>query len=251
MTLEEFFKASPKVAVSFSGGTDSAFLLWAAKEYGCDVKAYYLRTAFQPAFELEDARRLAEELGVPMAVLETDILAIPEAAANGPERCYYCKRALFSLLWRAALEDGYPVLADGTNASDDPGDRPGMRALEQLQVRSPLRECGLDKAEIRRLSKQAGLFTWDKPAYTCLATRFPVGTAITRPELTRVERAENVLMAMGFYGFRVRLFHDAARIQLPKAQLAAALVQREEILSALQSDFRDVLLDLRPRPDPV
>ena len=106
MTLEEFFKASPKVAVSFSGGTDSAFLLWAAKEYGCDVKAYYLRTAFQPAFELEDARRLAEELGVPMAVLETDILAIPEAAANGPERCYYCKRALFSLLWRAALEDG-------------------------------------------------------------------------------------------------------------------------------------------------
>ena len=165
MTLNEFFSLVPKAAVAFSGGTDSAFLLWAAKKCGCDVRAYYVKTAFQPQFELEDARRLASELAVPMAVVEADILAVPEAATNGPQRCYHCKTALFSQLRQAAREDGYTVLLDGTNASDDAGDRPGMRALRELEVRSPLRECGLTKAEVRRLSREAGLFTWDKPAY--------------------------------------------------------------------------------------
>ena len=104
MTLEEFFCEVPKAAVAFSGGTDSAFLLWAAKQYGCDVHAYYMKTAFQPEFEMEDARRVVEALDIPMTVLEKDILAVPEAAANGPKRCYYCKRALFTQLWAAALQ---------------------------------------------------------------------------------------------------------------------------------------------------
>ena len=111
-----------------------------------------------------------------MTVVEADILAVPEAAANGPQRCYHCKTALFSQLRQAAREDGYTVLLDGTNASDDAGDRPGMRALRELEVRSPLRECGLTKEEVRRRSREAGLFTWDKPAYACLATRIPTGT---------------------------------------------------------------------------
>ena len=106
MTLQEFFQKEPRAAVAFSGGVDSAFLLWAAAHYGCDVRAYYVKTAFQPQFELEDARRLAEELSVPMTVVEADILAVPEAAANGPRRCYYCKRALFSLVREAAAGDG-------------------------------------------------------------------------------------------------------------------------------------------------
>ena len=175
MTLNEFFSLVPKAAVAFSGGTDSAFLLWAARECGCEVRAYYGKTAFQPQFELEDARRLASELEVPMTVVEADILSVPEAAANGPQRCYHCKTALFSRLRQAAREDGYTVLLDGTNASDDAGDRPGMRALRELEVRSPLRECGLTKDEVRRRSREAGLFTWDKPAYACLATRIPTG----------------------------------------------------------------------------
>ena len=157
MTLQEFFKEVPKAAVAFSGGADSAFLLWAAREYGADVRAYYVKTAFQPAFELKDARRLARELQVPMTVIEEDILAVPEAAQNGPKRCYYCKRALFSSLREAARRDGYPVLLDGTNASDDAKDRPGMQALRELQVRSPLRECGITKEQLRQLSKEAGL----------------------------------------------------------------------------------------------
>ena len=156
MTLEAFFRQVPKAAAAFSGGTDSALLLWAAKRYGCDVRAYYVKTPFQPRFEYEDACRLATELNVPMTVVDADILSVPEAAANGPQRCYHCKRALFTGLWEAARRDGYGVLLDGTNASDDAGDRPGMRALRELEVRSPLRECGLTKDEVRRRSREAG-----------------------------------------------------------------------------------------------
>ena len=247
MTLEEFFRQVPRAALAFSGGTDSALLLWAAKRYGCDVRAYYVRTAFQPQFEYEDACRLTRELEVPMTVVEADILAVPLAAANGPQRCYHCKRALFTQLWQAARRDGYTVLLDGTNASDDAGDRPGMRALRELEVRSPLRECGLTKAEVRRLSREAGLFTWDKPAYACLATRIPTGTPITKEDLERVERAESALYALGFRDFRVRLFHGAARIQMTEEQLPLALERREAISSALEAAFDGVLLDLKPR----
>ena len=247
MTLKEFFEQNPRVAVAFSGGTDSALVLWAAKQYGREVRAYYVHTVFQPAFELADARRLAEELQVPLTVVDVDVLRVPEAAANGPRRCYYCKKALFSTLWKAAADDGYTVLLDGTNASDDAGDRPGMQALKELEVRSPLRECGLTKAEVRRLSKEAGLFTWDKPAYACLATRVPTGTAITREALEKVERGENALFRLGFTDFRVRLLGDAARIQVPADQMERAAALHNEIVQALGTDFSAVLLDLMGR----
>ena len=247
MTLKEFFRQVPKAAVAFSGGTDSAFLLWAAKEYGCDVRAYYVKTAFQPQFEYADARRLVRDLDIPMTVVDVDILSVPNAADNGPQRCYHCKHALFSRLWEAARQDGYSILLDGTNASDDAGDRPGMRALQELEVRSPLRECGLTKDEVRRRSKEAGLFTWNKPAYACLATRIPTGVPITSADLERIERAESTLDALGFRDFRVRLFHGAARLQVTEEQLPLALEQRAELLTALQRDFSHILLDLVPR----
>lgn len=248
MTLREFFAQHPRAALAFSGGVDSAFLLWAAKSCGCDVHAYYAHTAFQPAFELEDARRLAREVGAPLTLVEADILAVPGAQANGPDRCYHCKRALFTRLLEAAQEDGYTLMLDGTNFSDDAGDRPGMRALRELEVRSPLRECGLTKGEIRRLSREAGLFTWDKPAYACLATRVPTGTAITKEALEKVERAEDTLFHLGFSDFRVRLYAGGARIQLPEKQLPQALARREELLKALKPHFSAVLLDLESRP---
>ena len=247
MTLQAFFQANPQAALAFSGGVDSAYLLWAGRHWGCDLTAYYVRTAFQPEFEYEDARRLAEEVGVPLRVVEADILYGPLAAANGPDRCYHCKRALFALLWEAARRDGHTLLLDGTNASDDAGDRPGMRALRELEVRSPLRECGLTKAEIRAQSKKAGLFTWNKPAYACLATRIPTGTAITAGDLERVEAAEGALFALGFTDFRVRLLSGAARIQLPADQWDRASEQREAIRKALSPRFDAVLLDLETR----
>ena len=171
----------------------------------------------------------------------------PEAAANGPDRCYHCKRAIFTALQEAAREDGYTVLLDGTNASDDAGDRPGMRALRELGVRSPLRECGITKAEVRRLSREAGLFTWEKPAYACLATRIPTGTAIRVDRLRAVEQAEMQMSEMGFRDFRVRMYGDAARIQVRAEQLARAVEKQEEIMERLGGLFDGVLLDLNVR----
>ena len=247
MTLADYFHAHPRAALAFSGGVDSAYLLWAGRHWGCDLTAYYVRTAFQPEFEFRDAQRLAEAVGVPMVVVETDVLAVPLAAANGPDRCYHCKKALFTKLWEAARRDGHTLLLDGTNASDDAGDRPGMRALRELAVESPLRLCGLTKADVRAASKEAGLFTWDKPAYACLATRVPTGRAITREDLERVEQAEDALFALGFTDFRVRLLADAARVQLPEGQWKKAMGLRTEILAALKPRFSGVVLDLETR----
>ena len=247
MTLPEFFQANPRAAVAFSGGTDSAYLLYAAARYARRVRAYCARSPFQPAFEWEDARRLAGELGVELRAVELDVLALPEVAANPADRCYHCKRAVFSAIYRAAREDGFPLLIDGTNASDDAWDRPGMRALRELRVRSPLRECGLSKGEVRRLSKEAGLFTWDKPAYACLATRIPAGEEITREKLQKTEAAESLLFSLGFSDFRVRLLGGRAMIQLPEGQLPLLLERRGQVLDGLKGKYSAVLLDLEPR----
>lgn len=247
MTLEEFFTQNPRPALAFSGGVDSAYLLYAAHRAGAEVRAYYVSSAFQPQFELEDAKRLAGSLSVPLTVLSVDILSNRTVTANPSERCYHCKRAIFSAILAAAKADGYAPVLDGTNASDQDADRPGMRALRELGVRSPLRECGLTKPEVRRLSREAGLFTWDKPAYACLATRIPTGTAITRANLERTERAERFLAGLGFTDFRVRLLGGAAKLQLPASQLSALLEQRETILRELKKDYSDVLLDLEVR----
>ena len=245
--LEDFFHQNPRTALAFSGGADSAYLLQAARLAGADVGAYFVKTLFQPAFELADARRLAAELAVPLTVLEEDILSSPAVAANPADRCYHCKTVLFTRLCRQAAADGFPLVIDGTNASDDAGDRPGMRALRELGVRSPLRECGITKTEIRRLSREAGLFTWDKPAYACLATRVPAGETITAEKLTRVEGAEEALFRLGFRDFRVRLLGNRARLQLPAGAMEEAVSRRGEILAALEPWFGEVLLDLRDR----
>ena len=247
MNLNEFFQSIPRAAAAFSGGTDSAFLLWAAKHYGCDIHAYYVKTVFQPAFELEDAKRLAKELDVPMTIIETDILAVEKARQNGPDRCYHCKKALFLALREQAERDGFPVLLDGTNASDDANDRPGMQTLRELNIRSPLQECGISKEEVRRMSREAGLFTWNKPAYACLATRIPTGTAIRRSDLERTEAAESRLAALGFTDFRVRISGENARLQVTEDQTALVLEKRADILEALKPYFTGVLLDMEPR----
>ena len=247
MTLEQFFQENPRCALGFSGGVDSAYLLYAGVRAGADIRPYFIKTAFQPAFELADAKKLAEGLGVEVTVLELDALADPRVAANPADRCYFCKQNLFRTLKERAIADGYPVLLDGTNASDEAGDRPGMRALAELSVRSPLRECGLTKAEIRARSREAGLFTWDKPAYACLATRVPAGEAITAETLTRVEGAEDALFRLGYTDFRVRVFHGATRIQLPRGQMERAVREAETIQAALKPYFTPILLDLEGR----
>ena len=248
MTLTRFWKENPKAAIAFSGGVDSAYLLCSALRSGAEVKAYYAKTAFQPAFELEDAKKLANQLGAEMEILSMDILSVPNVAENPDNRCYYCKKALFTAICSAARRDGFTLILDGTNASDEVSDRPGMQALTELSVRSPLRECGLTKQEIRKLSKEAGLFTHSKPAYACLATRIPTGDTITPEKLSRTEDAETYLHSLGLRDFRVRTLGDTARLQVTKADLEIVLKYRESILSHLKKLYSGVTLDLEVRP---
>ena len=245
--LRAFFEEHPRLALAFSGGVDSAYLLYAARECGCDVRPFYARSAFQPEFEYRDACRLAEQLGAEMTALPLDVLAVERVRQNPENRCYYCKQAIFGALIGAARAAGYDEIMDGTNASDDAGDRPGMRVLEELKVLSPLRLCGVTKADVREYSRRAGLFTWDKPAYACLATRVPAGTELTPDILRRVEGAEDALFALGYTDFRCRVFHGAARLQFPAGQLARAVEERRAIREALKGWFEVVLLDLKER----
>ncbi|MCQ2520580.1 MAG: ATP-dependent sacrificial sulfur transferase LarE [Lachnospiraceae bacterium] len=266
MSLAGFLKENNKIALAFSGGVDSAYLLYAAARAGADVCAYFVKSEFQPQFELDDAKRLVDEINgvikskvfenvqasgngtcVTMKIIELSALSDCDVKANGPKRCYYCKRVIFSAIMEAAHRDGYTLLIDGTNASDDVNDRPGMQALKELEVRSPLRECGITKAEVRKASKEAGLFTWDKPAYACLATRIPTGTRIDSADLEITEKAEGILTDMGFRDFRVRKMGNIARLQVTEPDFHKVVELKEEISSKLEPFYESIVLDLKLR----
>lgn len=245
--LTGWFRNHPKFALAFSGGCDSAFLLYAALQAHIAVRVFMVQSQFQHSFEREDALLLAKSLGAKVSILQCDILADCNVVTNGPERCYHCKKQLFACVQAAAHAEGYTCIVDGSNTSDNPAERPGMRALEEMQIYSPLRECGLAKADIRALSRAEGLPTWNRPANACLATRIPTGTAITLSDLRRVEHAEDYLRQLDFADVRVRLFHNAARIQVPQEQQQRAASMNTEIRAGLANDFETVLLDLESR----
>ena len=151
MTLKDFFIKYPKIAIAFSGGTDSAYLCYMAKKYAKEMTAIYVSTAFQPTFEKEDAIRFCKEYAIPLTILERDVLSQEAVIQNPANRCYYCKKVIFSEIQKKALELGFTCLADGTNASDDADDRPGMKALQEMKVLSPLRICGITKPALRKM----------------------------------------------------------------------------------------------------
>ena len=243
MKLVDFFAKHPKIALAFSGGVYSSYLLYAAKKAGADVKAYYAKSDFQPEFEFEDAKRLAADLDADMEVIYLDVLADPVIVSNPADRCYTCKKHIMGAIMRGAAKDGYDLIVDGTNASDDLSDRPGVKALMELGVRSPLLEAGLTKDEIRRLSKEAGLFTWDKPAYACLATRILTGEELTFKKLKSVEACEAFMMDMGFRDFRVRMRDGAALVQVNAAQYEEAVSRKNEIGTAIGELYASVRID--------
>ena len=251
MELREFFALHPRVALAFSGGVDSSYLLYAALRWAEDVGVYYVRSAFQPEFEVRDALRLAGELGAEVKLLRADVLSCPAVAANPADRCYHCKTNIMSIIRAAAAADGYPLVIDGSNASDQISDRPGFRALEEQGIMSPLRLCGLDKATIRSLSREAGLFTWDKPAYACLATRIPTGERITPERLAAVEAGEAALAAMGFTDFRLRTPEGRAWLQFTAEQLPEARSRFDEIRAALTPYFAEIAIDPKEREKSV
>ncbi|MDE7422889.1 MAG: ATP-dependent sacrificial sulfur transferase LarE [Lachnospiraceae bacterium] len=246
MNLETFFAENRKCAIAFSGGTDSAFLLYAAKSYGCDVKAYYIHSPFQPAFELEDAKRMAEQLDIDLTVIECNILENEQVRSNPVNRCYYCKKNIFEKIITQVQTDGYPVILDGTNASDDVNDRLGMKVLAELNVLSPLRICKITKTDVRRLSKEAGLFTYQKPSYACLATRIPSGHRIEEADLLKIEKSEDVLSKMGFQNFRIRMYRyedSVAALETEEGQWKYAYNNLDKIEERLSPWFDKVVLE--------
>ncbi len=247
MELKEFFSKTPRFALAFSGGVDSSYLMYAAKNYGCEIKAYFVKTPFQPQFELDDAKKMAYFMSVPMVIEAADIMSDTHITDNPPDRCYYCKTAVFQSIAELARADGFDIVCDGTNATDDSTERSGMRALEEMGIVSPLRLCGLTKSEVRRLSREAALFTHDKPSYACLATRIPTGRPITTELLTKVHDSEHELHGLGFTDFRIRLIGECANIQVPENQIRDVIAKRKKILETLKPYYKKVLLDLKPR----
>lgn len=189
--LRGLLDAGTRYGLAFSGGCDSVLLLALLARGGFDVAPYTLVTAFQAPFELDDAREGARAAGAELTVIRADILAQERVCANPPDRCYWCKRFIFGRILDAMARDGRTVLLDGSNASDDPARRPGMRVLDELGVRSPLRELGLTKPQVRELSRGLGLFTAEKPNFSCYATKVPAGQPLTQEALDAVAAREN------------------------------------------------------------
>jgi uncharacterized protein len=236
------------VVVAFSGGVDSSLLLHVASEtLGGSVYAVIASSPTYPGREIRAARALARRLKVRHEVIATNEMENPGFTANPPLRCYYCKRELMTEIRAIADRKGIAVIVDGQNA-DDVGDyRPGAQAAAELGVRSPLREAGLTKADIRTLSKRFGLPTWNKPALACLASRFPYDTPITAEALLRVERAEDALRKLGFGQLRVRHHDTVARIEVLPDQIIkiARPAVRNRIVAALRRvGYPYVTLDL-------
>jgi len=234
------------VAVAYSGGTDSAYILAVARDtLGDRVLALTADSPSVPRAELEAARAVAAGLGAQHVVLPTTELDDPAYRANTPDRCYFCKSNYLDELLAYALAHGYPCLVDGANA-DDLGDyRPGQKAARERGVRSPLQEVGLTKAEIRALARAHGLPNWDKPAAACLASRIPYGMPVTAEALAQIERAEAFLHRLEFRQVRVRHHGTVARLEVEPAEIVRAVELREEIVAALREvGFTYVTLDL-------
>ena len=211
--LEYLLKRSGRIALALSGGADSAYLMYAAVSCGTYIKSYIVSSQFQKPEDTERAFGYVSGMGCPAEVLRLNILSDIVISSNPPNRCYLCKRKMFAAIRNAAERDGRALLMDATNASDDPAERPGMKALKEMGVVSPLSECGIPKSDIRRLSKEAGLPTWNMPSDSCLATRIPYGTRITSDDLTRTSDAEAELSRLGLSDFRVRTIGNTARLE--------------------------------------
>ncbi len=247
--LTERIKAAGKLAVAFSGGVDSTYLLYNAHQVlGDDCLAVTVRSQVLTEEDFNRTVEFCQQIGAKQEVIDFDVFSVEKFAENPPDRCYYCKSFDFAGIKKVALEHGITAVADGSNV-DDTGDyRPGMRAMKELGIISLLKDSGLTKKDIRALSKEAGLATWDMPAAACLASRFVYGERITAEGLKRVELSEKFIRDLGFSGIRVRVHGDLARVEASPddIQLLSYSRTRKEITDELKRlGFRYVTLDMQ------
>ena len=247
--LKKIIRKEKSALVCFSGGVDSTLLLYLCKEHlgPENVLALTVSSSASLAKEMEDCRTLAEQFGVRHLVVEKNILDTPEVAEGDPRRCYFCKKRLCRLAREEAGKRHIQTIFEGSNADDLKDYRPGYEAVKEFSIASPLLEAGLSKAEIREASRSFKLPTWDRPALSCLVTRFPYGVRITPEDLARVGACESYLLELGFKLFRVRCHGETARIELPPTDISlfSDPSLRERIVSRFkQEGFTFVALDL-------
>lgn len=248
MLLVDDLKKQKKAAVAFSGGVDSTFLLYAAKQaLGEAVAAVTVQCGWVPVRETKEAKQFCKDYGIPQYICQAGMQEIAGFCENPPDRCYLCKKVIFTKMKELAADLGDYVVLEGSNIDDLDDYRPGMRAIRELGVASPLKDAGLTKEEIRILSREYGLPTWKKPSFACLASRFVYGEQITEEKLNMVDQAEQKLMDHGFHQFRVRIHERMARIELLPEEMDRMLEHgmREEIDEYFKElGFAYVTLDL-------
>ncbi len=237
--LKALLKEWGRVLVAFSGGVDSAFLLKVAHDVlGGDVLAVIATSETYPEKETQEAVLLAESMNVPYRVIQSCEMENPDFVSNAPDRCYHCKMELFSRLRAIADEENIPYVLDGANFEDTGDYRPGSKAAEELNVRSPLKETGFVKDEIRELSRHLGLPTWDKPAMACLSSRFPYYTKIHSQALLQIAQAEEFLRSLGLSQLRVRHHESIARIEVPPGDIPGLVDSK--IREAIVGRFKEL-----------